>query len=179
MRRKNGNAQFYQGRSGNRRRDDVVCRCRYAHAQYEGRNHGKEHGRKQHTARQVNQGRCQFQPHTGLGNDADDDTGCRAGNEYAEDAFGAFFQPLDDLDGLHARGLADKGCRNGHDDGNQSRPHGRIAGNQKVDNRDERQSQMAPFFQDGPDLGQLRAGNAFQIVAFRFEVNAKTDTCKI
>ena len=75
-----------EGRSGNRRRNDIVCSSRNAHSQYDRGNHRKEHGRQKHASRDVNQNRCQLQADAGLGNYAYDDTcGWLEGNPVYEE----------------------------------------------------------------------------------------------
>ena len=179
MRSEHRHAHLLQCRRSDGRGDDVVRRGRHAHAEHDCRNHGEEHRRQEHPTCEINQSRCEAQPDARLRDDADDDARRRTGDEHAEHALRAALKTVDDLDRLHACRFAQHGTKDGEEDGDECRTHGRIARDEQVDNHDERNREMPALLQERQRIRQLGARDALQLLALCLKVNTEPNPRKV
>ena len=76
----------------------------------------------------IDKSRSQLQADTGLGDDADDHTGGRACDQYAERTAGTFDQAVNDISDAHAGIRTKHGRSDGNEDAGKRRFHRGLAG---------------------------------------------------
>lgn len=173
MRCQNRHAQRNQGWRSDGRSNDIVRCGRNAHAEKKGGDHRAEEEQDEGTRGNINEGGSEFQSYAGLGDDADDDARCSAGDEHAQRASGAFDESVNDIREGHARIGAEHGSSDGNHNACQCRFHRGIAGRKEADDGNQRDRQVPFFLHDLPYRRQEMAGRSFQVLPFRFKMNAQ------
>ncbi|MPM74863.1 hypothetical protein SDC9_121852 [bioreactor metagenome] len=102
MRRHHRDSHLGKRGSSQGRGDDILCRRRNPHPQYDRTDHRKYERKREDAVRKTKNERGKGQPHSRYGDDADDDAGTGAGGGYFYRSRTAGDQRRDDLLRSHA-----------------------------------------------------------------------------